>query len=250
MIVSVQFFYDKEKAKAGVIEPTVFKSDLIKIVDLGLHNAASDLVWLQAIQYFGEGENLTNKKLPEYLNVATDLDPKFSYPYAFGALVLPGIGFVDEGIIFAQKGLSEKIEDWRVPYYLATTYHINKNDVANAAIYFDIAANTKNVPDGIRKVAANYGSRADKREKTKQIWIGIYESSNDSIVRERARNYVIHFEILDLLENATAEYKKRFGEYPKNINDLVLKNFLKALPVDPFGFDYQFTPDGKVEIKD
>jgi len=165
-------------------------------------------------------------------------------------LILPGIGYTDKGIELARKGVADSKPDWRIPYYLAVTYHLNKDDPINAAKYFDIAANTLGVPDGIKKVSANYGSRKDKREQTKQIWTGIYETTNDEIVRERAKNYLIHFEIMDLLEQASKQYYSVNKKYPSTLDDLISARILKAIPPDPFGFQYEINQeDGSVTAK-
>lgn len=248
-IISMQAFYDRQKASATYFEPAVMKPEIVRAIDLGLHNAAADLMWLAAIQYFGGSGSRTNEKLDDYLYLSSELDPKFSYPYAFGVLLLPSLNQIESAIKLAEKGISEAKPDWRIPYYMAATYHISLKDTKNAAKYFDIAAQTKGAPDSIKKIAATYGSRPDLREQTKQIWIGVYENSNDEIVRERAKAYVVHYEILDLLENAAKMYKDKNGKYPVNINDLVGANILRAIPQDPFGFEYEIDTEGKAQIK-
>jgi len=249
-VVSVQYLFDTQKNKLPFREPLILKPEIIKAADLGLDNAAADAAWLSAIQYFGGGESRTSEKLPDYLFLASDLDPKFAYPYAFGALVLPSIKFTDEGIELAKKGVENVKNDWRIPYYLATTYHLNKDDPVNAAKYFDITANTPGVPDGIKKVSTRYGSKSDKREQTKQIWIGIYETTNDEIVKERAKNYLIHFEIMDLLDQASKQYYKINKKYPAELNDLINARILKAIPPDPFGLEFELNQeDGTVSVK-
>ena len=245
-IISVQFFYDREQVKINFIEPIVFKPEVVRAANFGLDNAASDLMWLAAIQYFGGGESRTYEKLPDYLNLASDLDPKFSYPYAFGSLILPTIGFTDQGIALANKGIANNVDDWRIPYYIATTFYFNKNDVTSAYKYFDLAANTPGAPASIQKIAANFGSRTDKREQTIQIWTGIYETTNDSVVKERAKNYLIHFELMDILDEASAKYYNIYKKYPLTPDDLVAGKILKTTPVDPFGFTFKFGDNGKV----
>lgn len=245
----MQVFYDSGRAKAVYSEPNVLTSDVIKAADLGLHNAVSDLMWLSAIQYLGGGESRNYEKLDDYLALATDLDSKFSYPYAFGVLVMPTFGQTDQAIKLAQKGLTDAEPDWRIPYYMATTYHIELSDTQNAAKYFDIAANTKGAPDNIKRIAATYGTRPDLREQTKQIWISIAENSKDEVVIERAKAYITHYEILDFLEQAVKIYKERFGQYPADINDLVGGQILRAIPPDPFGFEYKIDESGRAQIK-
>jgi hypothetical protein len=245
-IIASQIFFDSGKEKIAYIEPLVLKSNVVKAADLGLNNAAADYEWLSLIQYFGGGESPSYAKLPDYLLTSTELDPKFSYPYAFSALILPVFGFVDQGISLAQKGVDLNLPDWQIPYYLATTYFINKNDNANAAKYFDIAAHTSGAPENIQKVAANFGSRSDTRQKTEAIWLGIYNNTKDEVVKERAQNYIEHFELMDFLEQAGKEYYKISNKYPATPDDLVGAKILKAVPPDPFGLKFTFSSDGTV----
>ncbi|MDO8495689.1 MAG: hypothetical protein Q7S32_04240 [bacterium] len=248
-VVYIQQLYDIQKSKAGYIEPIVFKPEVVRAANLGLHNAAADLMWLAAIQYFGGGESRTDEKLDDYLFLSADLDPKFAYPYAFGALILPGLDKVDKGIELATRGVELQVPDYRIPYYLGTSYYIDKNDNANAAKYFDIAAHTPGAPAGIQKVAANFGIKGDRRANTKQIWIGIYESSKDEIVKERAKNYIVHLQILDLLDEASKQYYIKYKKYPASTDDLVTGKILKGIPEDPFGSQFFFNDDGSASIK-
>jgi hypothetical protein len=245
-VVFAQFFFDLEKSKAKYFEPNVLAADKIKMIDLGLDNAASDLIWLAAIQYVGGTESKTLEKLGDYLFTVVELDPKFSYPYAFGVLLMPAFNQTDRAIELANLGLQNSEPDWRIPYYLAATYHWEKDDPAMAAKYFDLAANTKGAPANIKWVAANYGSGADKRERTKNIWIGIMTTSSDEVVKERAKNYIIHYEIMDLLEQAAKIYQSRYKKYPQNLEDLVSAYILKAIPSDPFGFQFKIDSNGQV----
>lgn len=248
-VITVQIFYDSEKSKKNFVEPVVLQSKIVKAMDLGLHNAAADFFWLTTIQYFGTNGNTKYQKLNDYLELTTNLDPKFSYPYAFGTLILPSFGDIDQGLAIGQKGIDNGVQDYKIPYYMATTYHINKDDRFNAAKYFDLAANTPGAPDGIKRVAANYGSNSSNREKTKQIWIGIYESSKDEVVKERAKNYIIHIEILDLLDQASDIYYKINKKYPVEVTELVDAKIINTVPIDPLGFNLKFDENGKTIIK-
>ena len=123
-----QYLFDLNRAKLAPIEPLVMPSAVISVADLGLHNAAADFAWLASIQYFG-GRSATNyEKLDDYIELANKLDPRFSYPYAFATLIFPGLNEVDRSIEFAKKGIANGEPNWRIPYYLAATYHVNKND--------------------------------------------------------------------------------------------------------------------------
>ncbi len=248
-IVSTQYLSDQQRAKADYVEPMVLRPDLVKAVDLGLHNAAADLMWLGAIQYFGGRNDNGYPKMVDYLNFSSDLDPKFSYPYAFGSLVLPTIGQTNQGLALVDKAIKNKVDDWRVSYYAATTYLFEKNDKEMALKMFDLAASTPSAPDNIKRIAANFGSNKDKRSQTLDIWKGIYDNTKDEVIKERAKKYIIHFQLLDFLSLAADEYKKKYGKYPANEDELVTGKILKATPEDPFGFHYDFNEEGQPKAR-
>lgn len=249
LIIASQIFSDGAKAKMEKPSPLVMPAKVAEIIDLGLNNAAADLYWLAAIQYFGDWQDDNYTKLVNYIKAANELDPKFSYPYAFGALILPSLGQTDEAIAIAKDGIANSDPDYRIPYYLAVTYFLNKQDYTSAAYYFDLAARTPGAPDNVKTISASFNSRPDLRSQSIAIWTSIYENTNDEVVRERAKAYILHYEILNLLENAAAQYNKMTGSYPQNIEDLVSTKILKAIPADPFSFSYYIDSEGRARIK-
>ena len=104
------------------------------------------------------------------------------------------------------------------------------------------------MPAGIRATALNYGLRSDLRGKTRAIWQGIYDTSNDELVREQAGQHLEHIAILDLLDKGVAAYKARMGAYPKKIDDLVSAGILKEIPADPFNVSFSVGDDGKIGV--
>jgi len=249
IIIASQLIFDQNRAKTARAESFIPNAKIVKLVDLGLHNAASDIFWTMAVQYYGDSRQKDYKKLYQYLNLITDLAPHNPQPYAFGILNLPDLGMTDEAIDLAKKGLSKSKPDWEIPYYLAAVYHIYKNDPENAHRYFDLAANTENAPDNIKYVAANYGSSKDKRAQSMLIWQGIYENATDLNTKERSKNYLDHLFILDLLDEASARYQLKYNKTPRIPDDLVKDKILRELPPDPLGFQFEFDPLGKAKIK-
>jgi len=63
----------------------------VKVSSSGYQNIVSDFYWLSAIQYIGS--NAIGSEYKKYLyvmiNLITDLNPYFTYPYRIGLLLLP-----------------------------------------------------------------------------------------------------------------------------------------------------------------
>lgn len=244
-IVLVQFLSQKTNLKNPIPPALIIPSKIIKLTDLGLHSAMSSLLWVYAIQRMAS----SIADLPEIINSVNDMDLKFSYPYAFSALVLPGINFPDKGVDIAERGIREADPDWRIPFYLATTYHIYFKDRQKALYYFDLAANTPGATDQVKRVAARYGAAENLLEQTKQIWISIYESSDDEIVIERAKNNIIHIEMVEALEKAIQIYRDKYGFRPQNLNDLVSTRILKGIPKSPLGVEFEIDTAGRISFQ-
>lgn len=249
VIAASQYFFDIVRLRRPELPVTLLPYQAIKLSDLGLHSAAAGLTWVRAVQNLFTLGTKNYLLLPDYLNMVNNLDPRFSYPYAFGALVLPDFNFVDEAIKIGERGLREADPDWRIPYYLATTYHIFKHDRISAIKYFDMAAGTINSPDSVKRVALNYGVAPNLIQQSKQIWISIYETSEDDLIRDRAELYILHYEYIELLEKAAEAYKKKFGKYPQDSDQLVVSKILKEIPKNPFGFEYTIDSRGRAILK-
>lgn len=243
-IIGFQYSFDIQKNERLKILLNLIPAQAIKLGDLGLHSGASVTMWIYAIQQVTAYPD----KLLDLIAIVNELDPKFSYPYAFSALVIPSLGFPEKGIKIAEQGIERADQDWRIPYYLATAYHIFLKDRKNASLYFDMAARMSDAPETIKSMAVRYGTSALARDQEKEIWTSIYETTTDDFVKERAKNYIIQIEILKILEKAVALYKQKFGYYPKKIENLVQPGILKAVPPSPFGLEYSIDKAGKAKL--
>ncbi len=250
-VVYLQLSYDTQKIKTPTrsfsIPPLLARS-----LDLGLHSAFASFLWLDTRTEVPMIRNGFEKFYQDF-NLITSLDAKFSTPYAYSVLVLPSaIRFKDRNdaaIAIGERGIRDADPDWRIPFYLAVIYHIEKKDRGNAAKYFDTAGHTPGAPFEIRRFSLNYTLSPNVREQTKQIWIAIYQSTKDEATKERAKNYIIRIEMFDYLEAAAKVYKQKYGFFPETPNDLVAKKIIAEVPPDPFGFQFVFNDRGMVNVK-
>jgi hypothetical protein len=249
-VVMAQYFYDTQKVSGPALSFPISPA-FLKSFDLGLHSALASFLWIDTrteLPFFQQGP----QKFFADLDTINKLDPKFSTPYAFTVLVLPNTKYPDRinaSVEIGRRGVEEADKDWRVPLYLATIYHLYLKDETNTAKYFDIAARTPGIPEIVQRFAINYGVLPSLREKTKAVWIAIYNTSEDKFTKERARAYVVHYEILDFLDSAVKSYKERYGKYPAEIKDLLDKKIITSIPPDPFGLEFAMYDDGVVGIK-
>jgi hypothetical protein len=249
-VIYTQLFYDAQRTNAPLVQ-TPLPPAFFKAFDLGLNSALASFLWINTrteMPFFREGY----EKFRNDFNLVTSLDPKFSTPYAYTLIVLPNTNYPDKfntAVEIGLRGVRNADPNWKIPLYLAITYHLYLHDNMNAAKYFDLAARTPGIPEIVWRFAVNYGILPSLRAQTEQIWKVIYETADDKFMKERAKAYVTHYEILDFLESAVASYKKKFGVYPQTIDDLIAKGIIKSVPPDPFGLNFAIYEKGVVGIK-
>ncbi len=254
LIIATQYEYDATRTFLPSSLPGVLSPSVVRMVDMGFHPAVASFLWAGTMP---EILDLFFKGHTEYftdLAFLAAVDPKMSYPYAFSVLTLPVVpsssfaGAVDESFVIGAQGIANADPDWRIPYYMAINYYLQRKDLKDAAWYFNLAANTPGVPDYARRFALNFGVNQKERDRVRGIWETIYESTNDPAMKTRAAAYVARLDDFDYLEAAANAYKQKYGSYPASPADLVAKNIIPAVPQDPFGFTFTIDKNGMAGI--
>lgn len=193
-------------------------SETVGLSSGGFQNLVADSYWLSAIQYIGSNALGSQYKAYLYamLNLITDLNPHFTYPYQIGELLLPSYNEryedlskeemqknTDQAIKIGLKGMEnnckkEKVEAaakeydikklWTeekymnacenpmIPYYLAYIYYWNLHDGAKASEYYRITATNTDAPTGARTMAAIMQGKSGDREKAIIMLLSLAES--------------------------------------------------------------------------
>lgn len=250
-VIATQYFYDQNRLKNPPLPLPQISLQFIKTLDLGLHSAVAGFLWVNETIF--ELPTLRNgfERYAKDLELINNLDPKFSFPYYWTVLVLPNTkypGAINAAIEIGERGVREADEDWRVSFFLATLYHLYKNDKANAARNFDLAARDLKAPFHIKRFSENYGIAPTVRAQTKLVWLAIAESTDDELTKLRALAYIERLDTFDFLEKAALVYKQKYGKFPEKVGNLVSAGILKEIPLDPFGFLFYIYPDGTVGI--
>lgn len=238
--------FERPSAQGGAVP-----ASMVRLIDMGFHSTIASFAWASTMP---EIIDLLRGR-PGYLEdraYVNTIDPKLSYPYAFSVLTLPILPNVQNGmgaaLAIGREGIANGDADWRVPYYMATNYYLWLKDKKDAQWYYDIAARTPGIPEYAQRFAVNFGIGSNEREKTKQLWETIRDTTNDDLTKVRAQAYIDRLDMLDAIEEAARAYKAAYHAYPANIDALVAKGFLAAIPEDPFGFTFVVHSDGTAGI--
>ena len=232
---------------------------LLKKVSLGYDALLADLYWTRTVQYYGTnldrgGSNF--ELLAPLLNVTVTLDPKLIVAYRFGSIFLSerppiGPGRPDLAVQLIQRGIGANPRDWHLYFDLGFLYFWHFRDFERAAVAYQQAGEAPGSPEWLQVLAARMADRKEALETSRIIWTRIFESSRDPMIRETALRHLTTLRVqLDegWLDDASEDYRKRFGRYPASIEELKAAGLLRGIPLDPQGFPYVIGPDGKGKL--
>ena len=157
---------------------------------LGFSEIIGDILYIKAINYFGE-HYLSDKSYPylyQLLDAATDLSPRFKDVYEFGAIILAFE--VDNPELSSQllkKAIKNNPDYWRFPFYLSFNNFFYLKNFKEAAYYMKEAATLPGSPAYLTGLTARLYSEAGEPETALTFLYQIYENSNDERVREKIK---------------------------------------------------------------
>ncbi len=229
------------------------KGEYLKVAVLGYHQIVADLIWLKAVQHFGERQQTKKGYKWAYhaVDVVTDLDPKFSFAYrAAGTILGVWAGLVQESIAILSKGMRHNPEVWELPFYLGYDYFFELHDPKSAALYFQKAAELPGSPAYLPKLAARMTVEAGDPVAALEFLERLYRQMQDEQLRKglerRMREVAVERDIRSL-EEAVHQYKVRHKKNPGKLEDLVKAGIIPQVPIEPLGGTYQLNAkDGTV----
>jgi len=249
-IYSIQTELDRMRGSHRLIEELSYfpSGRFLKQAVLGYDHLAADLVWVRAIQYFGQ-HRLTDLKfehLSHILDILTTLDPQFVHAYTFGSLVLIDYaGGRDEALSLLKKGMEENPLQWEIPFTAGFIHYIFLRQFQTAGDYFLRAAKLPEAPQSCLRFAGYVYGKAGERDVALRLWNELYNSTQNEVEKETAltwMNRLTREKHVSLLEKALDEYRSIYRTYPATLGELVEKGLLKEVPDDPYGGRYYLDP--------
>ena len=223
---------------------------------LGFDAFLADVYWIRAIQHFGgtrraQGGDKTYSLLYPLLDLVTTLDPHFNIAYRFGAIFLSepypaGPGRADLAISLLERGLAANPARWRYAQDAGFVHYWYRQDYKRAAEWYDRASRIEGAPWWLRSMAASTLAEGGDRASSREMWRRIYETVDDTWVRNNAQLKLQQLQALDEID-ALAAMVARFAQLrgvpPRSWNELIAVRWLAGIPVDPSGTPYELKSD-------
>ncbi|MFQ5877317.1 MAG: tetratricopeptide repeat protein [Acidobacteriota bacterium] len=218
----------------------------LRVVSLGFDELLADVLYLWAIQYYG---NYRVADRYDYLEnifdrVISELDPHYIDPYLIGALIMTSEARSPEmALRLLDKGIEKNPDEWILAFEAGFTCYNDLQDYRRAATYFKRALRAPGVHPLVRRFYASMRERAGDREASLREWAEIYDTAADERVRRVAWNHVHDLKVeIDLrdLRGAVGRFRVRRARLPRHLGELTPEDGIARLPRDPEGRDYLY----------
>jgi hypothetical protein len=162
---------------------------LLRPMALGHPLTLADLLWLRAIQYYGE-HRLSDNRFPyagHIFDTITALDPHFAEAYLFGGMVLVDEGRdINRGITLLRQGMAWNPERWELAFETGFAYYLAARDNRQAARFFTQAARMDGAPEYVVRFAAYVRGRAGDQQRALELWDRLRTESRSATIRALA----------------------------------------------------------------
>jgi hypothetical protein len=241
-IFFIQNSIDREKGKYHLLTELLYfpSGRFVEEVSIGYHEMVADLVWLRAIQYFGE-HHLTDLKfehLYHILDILTTLDKKFIHAYTFGGLLLEhSAREPDNTDLLLHKGEYYNPRSWEIPFIRGFISYIFRYKAKESAAYFMRAAGKPNAPDMCKRFAGFTYQKMGDAYMAFRLWEDIYRESNNHLEKEtafRSMQEMLMLMEMDSLNAAIMRFTKDEERIPGSIEEIVARRYLREMVLPPW----------------
>jgi tetratricopeptide (TPR) repeat protein len=231
----------------------------LRIMSLEYAPLLADVYWTRVVQYYGGKQARQDANIAllwPLLDVTTTLDPHLIVAYRFGSMFLSqappmGAGRPDLAIELIKRGIRENPDYWRFYEDLGFIYYFELKDYQKAAEAFLEGSKKPGAMIWMKTFAAKIAQQGGTRELAAQLWSEVYDSATDPTMK---KNALMHLKLLkadsdcEQLDLLVEAYQKGQGRRPGNLHDLVAAGSLRGIPVDPEGYPYTLSAEGKAQL--
>lgn len=162
----------------------------LETVALGYREAAADLAWMQAVQYYGQHRQGGNdlSEFGHYLAAVNTLDPRYEHAYVLGAVVLATDGGdLEAALEVLRRGARANPASGTCAFEMGFLSYVIGDDAAAAAHYFALAAQDPRQAERAQRFQAFLARRLGRLQTAYLLWKDLYEHTDSASLRIVAR---------------------------------------------------------------
>ena len=184
----------------------------LRAAAFGHDEAAADLAWLRAVQYYGEHRITDNRfeRMPHVFDILTTLAPRFLSPHVFGAFAMAQEGGdFEQAERLMRKGIEANPRSGRLAFEMGFLYYVRPGgrDLRHAAEYFEQAARQADAPPASARFAAFSRQHSGDLRVAYELWSAVERETPNRYLREIAERNLA--EIREAMERGRRELAMR-----------------------------------------
>lgn len=223
---------------------------VLRTASLGHRALMADLIWLKAIQYYGE-QRLTTRNYDQaerLFTVIYDLDPHFVEATRFGALVLSqDAGNPEAAFRLLRRGEVDFPDRWEYPFDRAFIHQTITREYAEAGEAYQRAAGLEGAPDLAIRLAGLSFARLGDHDTAREIWRAVLEETDNDLLISLGERSLRNLDLSEAEEKLTAAvlaFLEQSDEPITSLQQLVDVGLLSgAVPSEPWGGRWLWVPD-------
>ena len=153
-----------------------------------------------------------------------------------------------------EQGARAQPASWRLRQDLGFFHFVFLNDAEAAAKVLVEASQIPGAAFWLRPMAADLLAKGGDRESSRRMWRQMFEQAEEGIIRENARARLQILDSLDVRDRvaaAVAEFERRHGRRPAQLDELVADGVWSGPLVDAGGVRFSYDPGtGRVSISE
>jgi len=218
----------------------------------GFRNFFADLSWLGAVQVAGTRKLTANEynRLVIMIQTVIRFDPRFKVPYLLGGVILgDSRSHVQDALQILDLGRANHPSDWRFPFYIGYLHYFSLGDPVEGAKALESASKIDGSPPYLPLLATRMFSEGRKPETALRFLNEMMRQENDPArleVLKRRNREVLAERDMQMLEGAVEAYRRKTGNLPGELPDLVREGMIARVPEEPHGGRYLLSPDGGI----
>ena len=169
----------------------------LEVVSLGYREAAADLAWMQAVQYYGQHRQGGNdlSEFGHYLQAVNTLDPHYEHAYILGSVVLATDGNnLPAALEVLRRGARQNPDSGALPFEMGFLSYVVGNDSDAALRYFRLASQDSRQQERAQRFQAFLSRKLGRLETAYLLWKDLYEHTDNASLRIVAQESVRRLE--------------------------------------------------------
>lgn len=212
---------------------TLPSAQVVRAFSFGYDRVASDVYWMEAVQYYGNPANRDAgfPELYKFLELVTDLDPRFEYAYRFAGVAVPyndatrGYLNIPHALALLEKGLRSRPDSWQIGLLHGFAHFWYVGDAEAAARGIEVAARAEGRPAFVPLLATRLRSHAGDPEAGLAFASSLLEQTEEPELRAELEQRVFELDVevaLRSVERAITRFTSHVGRAPLSLQELLV----------------------------